>query len=48
MRALEVGELDQFQILVGRAAVGAVGLLLQLRAKVGKRMFAERNDLVAG
>ena len=50
MGALEVGELDQLQILGGRAAIGAVGVLLQLGAILGKGMLAKGNngELVAG
>ncbi len=48
MGALEIGELNQFQILGGYPAIGAIGLLLQLGAKIGKRIRPERNNLVAG
>ena len=46
--ALEVSELDEFEILGRRAPIGAVGSLLQHGAIIGKGIFAEGNNLVAG
>ena len=43
MGALEVSELDQFQILGGGAAIGAVGALLQLGAMIGVRDARRRG-----
>ena len=44
MRALEVSELDEFEILGRRTAIGAVGALLEHGAVLGKGMLAEGND----
>src|ERR1700733_4779430 len=46
VRALEVGKLDQLQILGRGAAVGAVGVLLQLLASVSKGIVSESDDVV--
>ena len=48
MGALEIGKLDQFQVLRRRAAIGPVGPLLQRGAGVSERVRAEGDNLVAG
>jgi len=48
MRALEIGELNQFQVLGRSTTIGAVRDPLQLGAKIGKRILTECNNLVSG
>ena len=47
VRALEVGELHQLQILRCRAAIRAVGALLHLLADFGEGMIAKVDDALA-
>src|SRR6516225_5304536 len=46
MRALEVGELNQHEVLCGSPVGRSIGPLLQERTVLRKRLLAERNDLI--
>jgi hypothetical protein len=48
MRALEIGEFHQFQVLRGRTAVRSIATLLQNGPILCKRIFAEGNKVVSG